>query len=231
MLLRYLLTTGIHVVSAIYLRPHLPPVLAPIAITLPPSTHATLTTLSQSYSAPLRTDGDFEFHNVSPGSYLMEIYCHSHFFMPLRVDVLEEEEEVQVWTTFRGSDWENKGEAMAVTAEKRASDHGYSFPVKMLTKKEYLVERPGFSPLNLLKNPMLLMAGVTMAIVFGMPYLMDNIDPDIKAEFEESQKKSALNPATANPLQNFDAASWLAGSSGVAAKEPKLIKGTKGTIK
>jgi hypothetical protein len=30
------------------------------------------------------------------------------------------------------------------------------------------------SPLSLLKNPMILIAGVSMLIVFGMPYLMDN---------------------------------------------------------
>lgn len=30
------------------------------------------------------------------------------------------------------------------------------------------------SPLSLLKNPMILMAGVGMLVVFGMPYLMDN---------------------------------------------------------
>lgn len=36
------------------------------------------------------------------------------------------------------------------------------------------MERAGFSPLSLLKNPMILIAGVSMIIVFGMPYLMDN---------------------------------------------------------
>jgi len=30
------------------------------------------------------------------------------------------------------------------------------------------------SPLSLLKNPMILIAGVSMLIVFGMPYIMDN---------------------------------------------------------
>ena len=30
------------------------------------------------------------------------------------------------------------------------------------------------SPLSLLKNPMILIAGVSMLVVFGMPYLMDN---------------------------------------------------------
>ena len=46
------------------------------------------------------------------------------------------------------------------------------------------------------------------------------MDPELKAEFEERQKSSALGgPKPANPLQNFDAAAWLAGSSGSGSKK------------
>ena len=48
------------------------------------------------------------------------------------------------------------------------------------------------------------------------------MDPEIKAEFAERQKTSALNPnPAANPLQNFDAAAWLAGSS---SKETRRVE-------
>ncbi len=75
---------------------------------------------------------------------------------------------------------------------------------------------------------MMLLAAFTLLIVFGMPYLMDNsmsslcppylsanrqplspVDPEMRAEFEKSQKKTGSSGA--NPLQNFDAAAWLAG--------------------
>ncbi|TVY35352.1 hypothetical protein LSUB1_G004455 [Lachnellula subtilissima] len=76
-----------------------------------------------------------------------------------------------------------------------------------------LTEMQIVSPLSLLKNPMILIAGVSMIIVFGMPYLMDNMDPEMRAEFEERQKSTSITSGTAaNPLQNFDAAAWLAGS-------------------
>lgn len=41
------------------------------------------------------------------------------------------------------------------------------------------------------------------------------MDPELRAEFEERQKSSPLTggQAAANPLQNFDAAAWLAGGS------------------
>jgi len=106
-------------------------------------------------------------------------------------------------------------------------------------EKGYFVERAGFSPLSLLKNPMILIAGVSMIIVFGMPYLMDNMDPELRAEFEERQKSGSglaaltgSGPAPSNPLQNFDAAAWLAGSSsssGAAKKaEAPIEKGVPG---
>jgi hypothetical protein len=41
------------------------------------------------------------------------------------------------------------------------------------------------------------------------------VDPDLRAEFEERQKSSPLTggQAAQNPLQNFDAAAWLAGNT------------------
>ncbi|KAI9052745.1 hypothetical protein LZ554_003018 [Drepanopeziza brunnea f. sp. 'monogermtubi'] len=197
--------------------------------TLPPSTHATLTTLSRSYSAPLTTYNGFDFRNVSSGSYLLDVHCHTHAFAPLRVDVSdpgavgEVKDEVQVWGTFRGNEWNNKGEKVEVKGvEDRVGVWG--FEAKVLGRKEYLVERVGFSPMSILKNPMILIAGVSMLLVFGMPYLMDNMDDEMKAELEARQKGPAA-PAAPNPLQNFDAAAWLAGSSTPKKIETPVEKG------
>lgn len=46
-------------------------------------------------------------------------------------------------------------------------------------------------------------------MVFSVPI----VDPEMRAEFEERQKSTSITSGTAaNPLQNFDAAAWLAGS-------------------
>jgi hypothetical protein len=46
------------------------------------------------------------------------------------------------------------------------------------------------------------------------------VDPELRAEFEERQKASPLaGGQAANPLQSFDAAAWLAGSSGTKKSE------------
>ncbi|KAI9750799.1 MAG: hypothetical protein M4579_006300 [Chaenotheca gracillima] len=191
--------------------------------TLPASSTATLTTLGKTYTARITRANVFRFTDLSPGSYLLDVHCRDYFFAPLRVDVTEpasgaedDKGKVEVWQTFRGNEWDNKGEL------RRERPVG----LLLVSPKEYYVQREGFSPLSLLKNPMILLAGFSMLIIFGMPYLLENMDPETRAEFEESQKKSAVGRAGAsgqNPLQGFDMAAWMAGSSssgGARAEEP-----------
>lgn len=147
---KYLLAIQLsHLILAIRLRPSISSSLAfTSASPLSPSTHARLTTLSQIYSAPLQTDGKFVFPNVTEGSYLFEIYCHSYFFAPLRVDVEESKdtdnlEEVQVWETFRGNEWENKGRKVPIRIEGQGKNKIYHFEVQSLATKKYIIERPG----------------------------------------------------------------------------------------
>jgi hypothetical protein len=102
---------------------------------LPPTTTASLMTLSHEYIAHLNTQNHFVFRNVSAGSYLLEIMCASHGFAPLRVDI-RGDGTVEAWRTFRGNEWENKGEAVM------ASD-GKTVEAKLLGHKGYYMERAG----------------------------------------------------------------------------------------
>ncbi|KZZ96857.1 hypothetical protein AAL_04086 [Moelleriella libera RCEF 2490] len=198
----------------------LPP--APNPFALAPGTHATLSALGARYSAPLSSLNTFVFRNVSPGSYLADVHCPSDAFRPLRIDV-DADGRVHAWDTYRGNDWGNKGEVASKTSSNNAAAQDVVVEVKSLGKKLYYMERPAFSVLSILKNPMILMGLVSMLIFFGMPKLMENMDPEMKAEFEAQQRKSPLNAvmggggggsggAQANPLGNFDMAAFLAGS-------------------
>ena len=181
-------------------------------------------------------------------------------------------ESVEVWGTFRGNEWANKGEVVSVTDVGANGAVVWGFEVKATGTQEYFMARSGcefpyslictlsrsrtsllmrgnsVSPLDLLKNPMMLIAGAAMLVVFGMPYLMDNsesplsspfqrhrvmlivifvVDPELKAEFAERQKESATaGGQAANPLQNFDAAAWLAGASG-SKKSESAVRSTE----
>lgn len=193
---------------------------------LPPQTHATLSSFHFDASAYLSPANTFAFHNVSEGSYLLDVHSPSHAFAPLRVDVLpvvsgagqtEKEEKtvklkVAAWDTYRGNDWNNKGEAAAVT-------NSGALEVKVLGPKNFYMERSGFNVLSILKSPMILMGLVSMAIFFGMPYLVDNMDEETKKEWEESQKSNPMSSlmggqqGAQSPMGNFDMAAFLAGSS------------------
>jgi hypothetical protein len=115
---------------------------------LPSSTTATLTTLFAHFSAPLRVDNTFDFRNVSTGSYLLDIKCPTHGFMPLRVDVHDTEggeQKVEAWGTFRGNEWSNKGEVSSVTQAGGI----WSVDARVQGPKEYLQERSGCEYYNL----------------------------------------------------------------------------------
>lgn len=114
---------------------------------LPPSTHATLTTLGSDASAYITPSNTFVFNNVSEGSYLVDIHSLSHAFAPLRVDVVpvvsgagqsEKDEKVsglkvEAWETFRGNDWGNKGEVVGL--------EGGALRVKVMGPKAFFMER------------------------------------------------------------------------------------------
>ena len=81
---------------------------------------------------------------------------------------------------------------------------------------------------------MILIGGLGMLVMFGMPKIMENsesalpvimlpdlllmlpalVDPEMREEFEKSQRSNALaNTLTGSGGGGFDAAAWLAGSN------------------
>lgn len=114
----------------------------PAPALLPPSTSASLTSQGHVYTAPLGVSSTFDFRNVSAGSYLLDVIGASHVFAPLRVDIAESEagDVVKAWGTWRGNEWENKGEVVEVGVWGR---EGKVVEVKAVGVKEYLIERTG----------------------------------------------------------------------------------------
>ena len=109
----------------------------PNPATLPPSTTATLTISGGLHTTSLSTSNTFDFRGLSPGSYLLDIHCPTHVFLPMRVDVSEE--DVEVWGTFRGNEWDNKGEAFPANIVKGTK----VVDVQVLGPKSYYFERSG----------------------------------------------------------------------------------------
>ncbi|KAH0537034.1 hypothetical protein FGG08_006132 [Glutinoglossum americanum] len=184
---------------------------------LPPSTHATLTTLNRTYTAPLQRPSRFTFRNLTAGSYLLDVHCRDYAFGALRVDVGADAGAVEVWQTFRGNEWGNRGERLGL-------GEGGVVEVRPAAAKAFFEERAGFSPLALLRSPMILLAVVSMGLMFGLPYMLDNMDPEMRAEFESNQKR--VTSSSASPLQNFDLAGMLAGQG--QGQDQQQAKGSGG---
>ena len=208
------------------------------------TTNAYLTKNGHTYAAPLSAGGEFDFRNVTKGSYLVDVVAKEYVFAPLRLDVLDTDagEEVRAWGTWRGNEWSNTAEGVEVVQDKGVSRIG----VLVAGRKEVFVERVGcayfpfpspsktssieetkraianegrvVSVMSVLKNPMILMAGAARLMMFGMPYLVDNMDDETRAEFEERQKSGPMakimgaggTGADGKGVADFDAAGWLA---------------------
>lgn len=200
------------------------------------TTHATLQSSGPPVDTYLTRSNTFNFNNISAGSYLATVHCRDYAFEPLRIDVSIEEpvegsgdkkEVIRAWQTFLGNEWDNKGES------RGEGGNGLVIEARPVGQKQFYQERAGckptlrehnhkpplthsVSPLSFLKNPMILMALFSGVLMFGMPKLMENMDPEMKAEMEEMQKNGVLGSGstnTAQQIQNFDLASWMAGKT------------------
>ncbi|KAL0634461.1 hypothetical protein Q9L58_006632 [Maublancomyces gigas] len=176
-----------------------PSALLPNPALLPPSTSLTLTTSGTTRHALVQRDNKFVFRDVPEGSYLLDVQCPTHHFGPLRVDV-DSRGDANVYMTFRGNEWSNMG-------EKR----DYPIELQPMRTAEYYVVREGFNPTKLLANPMILVAIVSFVAIVGLPKLVEKMDPELKAEFAESQRKAGS--VQSNPLGSIDVAGFLAGKS------------------
>jgi hypothetical protein len=184
--------------------------------TLPPSTHAVLTSHNTTLTALLTKRNTLHFAHVPAGSYLCDVYTRDHHVAPLRVDVRVpaaeaargerpgwETGDIEVWQTFRGNDWANRGEKL------REGRGECEVNVGVVGSKKFFEERQGcelldppssssgigarageigrecavgrpladqgtVSPLSLLQSPMILLGIVGMGVMIGMPKLMEN---------------------------------------------------------
>ena len=62
--------------------------------------------------------------------------------------------------------------------------------------KDFYQERMGFSLLGFLKSPMILMALVSVVMIVGMPYLMDNSESLIACEGDAGEGKMDVGGLT-----------------------------------
>ncbi|GMH12460.1 hypothetical protein Nepgr_014301 [Nepenthes gracilis] len=127
----------------------------------------------------LRLDGYFSFQNVPAGTHLIEVAANGYFFSPVRVDVSAR----------------NPGKVQAALTETR---RGLSeLVLEPLREEEYYEIREPFSIMSVVKSPMGLMMGFMLIVVFLMPKLMENMDPEEMKRAQEEMRNQGV-PSLAN---------------------------------
>jgi hypothetical protein len=90
--------------------------------------------------ARLTRSNTFEFANVPPGSHLLTVQTRDVLFENLRIDVAPAaangEEHVEAWTTWRGNEWDNKGEVRG-----EGDGRNVNIEVKPLAPRDFYYQR------------------------------------------------------------------------------------------
>ncbi|KAM3308505.1 ER membrane protein complex subunit 7 [Capsicum chacoense] len=116
----------------------------------------------------LRPNGYFSFHNVSAGTHLIEVTAIGYFFSPVRVDVSAR----------------NPGMVQAALTENRRSL--IELVLEPLSEEQYYELKEPFTIMSLVKSPIGMMFGFMLFVMFVMPKLAENVDPEeIKRTQEE----------------------------------------------
>ncbi|KAI9226304.1 MAG: hypothetical protein DHS80DRAFT_32885 [Piptocephalis tieghemiana] len=141
-----------------------------------PDLHAKVTLDHGLYSSLVLEDGSFNILNVPEGSYILNVQSRLYDYPTLKIQV-DKGGKVQAYSFLPGSSWDT-------------SNPSVELPLRLLpkSKRSYFMAREGFNLMGLLMSPYVLMMGFTGLMVYGVPKLMENMDPEALKEMQKSQK-------------------------------------------
>lgn len=121
----------------------------------------------------LRSDGSFSVHNLSPGSYVVEVANPDHMYEPVRVDI------------------NSKGKFRARRVNYIQSNliQTLTYPLKLKSRGpfQYFQVRETWRITDFLMNPMVLMMVVPLLLIMVLPKLMNAADPETQREMHQMQ--------------------------------------------
>jgi hypothetical protein len=122
-----------------------------------------------------RLDGTFAFYNVPPGVHLVDVHSHTLMFSQIKIQLLEDSMAAPkcIEYAYPGANKQPISHPLVLTAHARY---------------EYFETRPGFSVFSLLRNPMLLMMLFSVGLMYVMPKLMENLEPEEQERMRASME-------------------------------------------
>ncbi|KNC77124.1 hypothetical protein SARC_10409, partial [Sphaeroforma arctica JP610] len=125
----------------------------------------------------VRSDGSFSVHGVAAGSHVLDVYSPEYTYSGVKLEVSDSD-----GITAMANNHMNN---MAATMP---------YPLKLhpTGKQVYFQPRKGWSPFDLLKNPMLLMMLAMGVMGYFLPKMMENMDEETQAEMKNITPQSAM---------------------------------------
>lgn len=132
------------------------------------------------YATYSRSDGSFVIYNVPPGVHQLDIHSVTYHFGQVKVQLLEDSMDAPKCLEY---------------AYPGAGKTAIKYPLVLTPHATYDYFEPakGFSIFSMLKNPMVLMMLVSAGLMFGMPKLMEGLDPEEKEQMRK-QMQAQSNP-------------------------------------
>jgi len=136
--------------------------------------NSTLITLNDGeFSTYSTSTNGFAFHNVPTGVHVLDVHSSTYQFSQVKIQILEGEEPKCIEYIYPG-------------AAKRPITH----PLELYTNAEfnYFQKRASFSLFTIFKNPMMLMMAFGVGMMFLMPQMMQNLDPEQKEQMKKQME-------------------------------------------
>ncbi|KAG0234650.1 hypothetical protein BGX31_004498 [Mortierella sp. GBA43] len=124
-------------------------------------------------------EGKFVFPDVPEGSYLLEVQSPQYIYPTVRLTVTGKETKAYLVTL--GADWSNNDNIVQ-----------YPFLLVPRAPATFFIPREGFKISYLFANPMMLMMGFSVLMLFLMPKLMANMDPAALEEMQGMQDATQM---------------------------------------
>lgn len=182
--------------------------------------NSTLVSLNNGeYTTYTTSTNDFTFYNVPPGVHLLNVHCHKYHFSQIKIQLIAPER-----TTIDDNGGEEEEDPPIIPKcieyiYPGASKKTIKYPLTLTAHAEYdyFERRRSFSSFNIFKNPMILMALFSVVLMFVMPSMMQNLDPEQK---EQMKKQMEMQSDPQKMLSNI----WGDISGKKEVTEKKVVK-------
>ncbi|CBJ29550.1 conserved unknown protein [Ectocarpus siliculosus] len=133
------------------------------------------------HSSLTARDGSFAFRDVAAGVYLLEVLSPNFHFSAMKIKVDDMTGIIAIEYKYPGAPRKEAIHPLLLTAH---------------TKWNHFEKREGMKVGGMFKSPMTIIMVLSMAMMFFLPKMMANLDPEQLEEIKDQQK--AVQESTAN---------------------------------